>query len=369
MGFLSTRTYHFRNLADQEIPLDAKSICFLGRNGQGKTNCLEAVYLLCFGSSFRTRHEKILIRHGMKEMSVTGMFNTGSEADIAQQSVQISIENGKKNIKLNSRKIQDRKEIINIMPCIVFAHEDIFFVNGAPERKRLFINQTMSLSDPLCIDVFRRYRQILKSRNILLKEQKRDQIDVLTYQLAREGKYICVERQKLIDEFNETFVPLYKTISGLQDDLSIKYRSSWKDFQSEEDIAGMMMEKVNRDLEYGTTTSGPHRDNLFFLQNGRDFAGIGSTGQIRLISLVLKTAQAVFFSKKTGKLPILLLDDVLLELDEKRREIFFSCLPDYEQALFTFLNIDDMQYINKNSRMVYFIEEGVVKPWKKQEIY
>jgi len=362
MGFLSLQTYNFRNLLEQEIPVGSENICFVGENGQGKTNLIEAVYFLCFASSFRTRQEKFLIKHGTSSLAVHGKFVRDGDGDEAglSQSVSVKILNGKKEIRINDRGIRDRKEIVTNIPCIVFAHDDIFFVNGPPERKRLFFDQTMSLYDPLMIDNLRSYKKILKSRNILLKEGTRDTLDVLTMQLAEAGSVLTMKRHELVEEFNETFVPLYNKIFGYDLDVHIIYRPSWKNGEDPAAVFDYLQKNRQKDLLFETTTTGPHRDNFTFQSGTGDFSKVGSTGQLRLISLVLKIAQAVFFHKKTGKKPVLLLDDVLLELDTRKRETFFLSLPEYDQAFFTFLHSSDVGYLEEKNRIVYAVREGGV---------
>ena len=362
MGFISLKTYNFRNLQEQEISVDGGNICFIGKNGQGKTNLVEAVYFLCFGSSFRTKQEKFLIKHGTASLSVHGKFTRENDAEGIQvpQTVSIKIRDGKKEIRINGQGIKDRKEIISNIPCIVFAHDDIFFVSGTPERKRWFFNQTMSLYDPLMIDNLRSYKKLLKSRNILLKGGNRDTLDVITMQLAEAGHILSMKRQELVREFNETFVPLYNRIFGYDLDVDITYRPSWENSADPAAIFKILQKNMQKDLLFQTTTTGPHRDNFLFQSAEGDFSKVGSTGQLRLISLVLKIAQAVFFHKKTGKKPVLLLDDVLLELDTQKRETFFTSLPEYDQAFFTFLHSRDVEYLQDKKRMIYTVRDGGV---------
>lgn len=362
MGFLSLKTYNFRNLLEQEISVEGDNICFVGENGQGKTNLIEAVYFLCFGSSFRTRQEKVLIKHGSSDLSVHGRFlrEVNGDGTAVPQTISIKIQNGKKEMRINDRNIRDRKEIVTNIPCIVFAHDDIFFVNGTPERKRWFFNQTMSLYDPLMIDNLRSYGKLLKSRNILLKEGSKETLEIVTMQLAEAGHTLSMKREELVKEFNETFVPLYNRIFGFDLNVHIVYRPSWKTGTDPAAVFAHLQKNIQRDTLFETTTTGPHRDNFVFQTDTGDFSKVGSTGQLRLISLVLKIAQALFFHKKTGNKPVLLLDDVLLELDARKRETFFASLPEYDQAFFTFLHSRDVDYLEDKSRIVYAVREGGV---------
>ena len=162
MGFRSVQLFNYRNLVDRRIEVNGREIFLVGENGQGKTNFLESVYLLCYGSSFRTRKDKELIEIGEKSMSVRGTSVTDIEND-----VQLKVEGGQKQIIFNGKKITDRKQLIQHLPCIIFSHDDIEFVSGPPERRRWFFNQTMSLYNPLFIDILRRYGKIIDRKSVV----------------------------------------------------------------------------------------------------------------------------------------------------------------------------------------------------------
>lgn len=353
MGFLALKTYQYRNLKDAEVCLDAPRVFLVGENGQGKSNLLEAIYLLSFGSSFRTRRDQELIRRGCGELALHGKT---AEHDI---SFLLSGKNGTtKSIKLDGKPVTDRKELVRIFPAIVFCHDDISFVNGSPERRRWFFDQTMSLHEPLFIDTLRSYRKILKLRNMALKEDRRDLLDVYDIQLAKVGMEIQEKRREAIEGFNTTFSSLHEKVSGLEGEMKIAYRPSWKGCKGEEDVVLLLHRRRESDFEMKTSGSGPHRDRFAFLLEGKDFSSIASTGQLRLLSLLLRVGQARFFYEKCGRRPVLLLDDVLLELDPKRRQRFLETLPEADQIFFTFL--PDRQYseLKGNDTMLLRVKEG-----------
>lgn len=358
MSFSSLKFYNFRNLNDIEIKFSGKNIYLIGENGQGKTNFLEAVYLLCIGSSFRVKNESYLIKNGFSEMSVKGLYNNKDNSN----NLQIKYQKGKKSIFVDNYRLTDRKQLLRDYPCIAFTHEDINYVNGPPAYRRQFINQTISLYDFAYIDSLRAYNRILKLRNRVLKERKTGLLDIYDSQLADAGIHIQQKREKLLSEFNSGFSELYKRISATDVDLILRYSPSWKISEKTEkaDILNMLKEKRTADLMYGTSTSGPHRDRIGFYTGKSDFAVIASTGQIRLISLVLRASQASFAASVTGKKPVLLLDDVLLEMDLKKRQRFLDNLPEYNQAFFTFLP-DENLVKGKNRDSFYYVTAGNIK--------
>ena len=359
MGFVSAAYQDFRNLRDAEIDLDAREVFLVGENGQGKTNFIEALYLLCFGGSFRARRETVLVRNDSPSALVRGRLQI---SDGVSHHVSVSLERaGRKEIRVDTRVVRDRMELIENAPCIVFAHQDLEFVSGPPEMGRRFFNQTQSLFDPLYIDLLRSYRKVLRSRNVLLKERNVGLLEAFDTNLADIGQRIQSRREAIVEEFNRTFSPLYSAVSGAAAETAISYRPSWKRGSAVPDVIRELARTRARDLAFETTTSGPHRDRFVVHQAGKEFAAQASTGQIRLASLVLRVAQANFVAAKTGRRPTLLLDDVLLELDTGRRGRFLEALPDYEQAFFTFL--PDEQYLSYRSAQtrIYRVAAGVLE--------
>ena len=356
MGFKSLSLYNFRNIKNSEINTDYENICLVGMNGQGKTNFLEAVYILCYGNSFRTRYDSILIRENENEMSLRGKYSdfTGLENNISY-----ILRDKKKEIRLNNKQIKDRKEIIHNIPCIVFAHDDIQYVNGTPERRRNFFNQTISLFDLSYLDNLRNYNSILKNRNILLKEGKSDYISLYDKQLAETGLLLVKKRKEITEEFNKTFSDIFSKVSDIENSIKIVYNPSWKSGSEHDEIIKRLENRREAEIAAGTSLSGPHRDRYLFYVSKKDFTKIASTGQLRLISLALKTAQAEFYKNKTGKKPLVLMDDVLLELDKAKKIKFIESFPEYGQAFFTFLPGEENIFNDKNA-VYYSVENGVI---------
>ncbi len=360
MAFQSITTYSYRNLQDQKVPLNATRIFLVGENGQGKSNFLESVYLLSYGSSFRTKIDRELITFGKKEMSLHASYLRPEDDELAG-SVALKIAPSEKSIHLDGKRVHDRKQLISHIPAIVFSHDDISFVSGSPDRRRWFFNQIMSLFDPLFIDTLRDYRKILKMRNTALKNQQHDLIPIYDRQIAHRGLEIQERRRLIITEFNQVVAPVFETVSGLVDPFSIEYRPSWKTAENPDEVIQILTERVDRDLLYGTTTSGPHRDRFIFRLGKNDFARTASTGQLRLMSLILRIGQCRYFSQKTGRRPILLLDDVLLELDGERRKRFLAQLPEYEQVFFTFLPDEKYLDLRDDQTAIYQVQDGWIQ--------
>ncbi len=334
MRFTRIWTNHFRNLASEWIDLDARQVFLIGSNGQGKTNLLEALYTLCYGSSFRTNQLRELTSTGEKEFKIVGIY---TDSNNLEHTLELEYKESRRSVILDGKAVQDRKQLIYNIPCIVFSHDDIAFVRGGPESRRLFFDQTMSMYNPLFFDDSRRYRQVLRQRNQAIKEGRGELLGIYDQQLAGYGLAIQAERTRTVARFNQIFPNLYRSVSAEDVELKVSYAPSWKKCQSEEEVVAYLGSHRDRDRIMSTTTSGIHRDRFIITADGLPFNQIGSTGQLRLSSLILRSAQMAFYQVMTGNKPLILVDDVLLELDHGKRERFLQHLEPYTQALFTFL--------------------------------
>ena len=361
MAFKRIRLYHYRNLIDSEVEISSKQVFLVGENGQGKTNFLESIYLLCFGSSFRTRSDIDLIKHGENDMSVAGaVIPATGGAGSPEVSVHVQIKNRKKTITVDEKRIRDRKELIERLPGIVFCHEDIEFVAGPPDRRRWFFNQTMSLNLPVFVDLLRRYSRVISMRNAAIKSGDFGVLPLFDEQAAVAGLEIQEKRNATVEEFNRSFSDIFRFVSGLSAPVTIGYSPSWKNCSNLDDALERMRDARSTDATMMTSTTGPHRDRFVFIAEGKNFARTASTGQLRLLSLVLRVAQAVHFYEITRALPILLLDDVLLELDGEKRKRFIETLPEYDQAFFTFLPDERYDRYRRDDTMVYAVTDGSI---------
>ena len=357
MFFSSLRTASFRNIADTEIFTEAKDVFLIGENGQGKTNFLEALYFCAYASSFRTIRDIEIARNGEKDFSAEVKITQS-----ANDKILVKFEKGKKSIFINGKRAEDRRELLSIAPVIVFCHEDMEFVSGSPERRRWFFDQTVSLYDPVYLEDLRRFRRVLKSRNTILRDiaqlkfdgSPEEVLDALDPQFAMYGQKLIEKRETAARQFSGVFGPLYEKVSGITG-IDVQYIRSWK---GEEDALVHLQERRASDMAAGLSLSGPHRDRYVFAHNGTEFTGKASTGQRRLLALLLRAAQALRFSQMTGLNPILLLDDVLLEMDGEKRRRFLSVMPAYDQAFFTFLPEEPYKRYQKEDTLVYNVNAG-----------
>jgi DNA replication and repair protein RecF len=361
MPFTGVSLSSFRNLADDEIPVDADRIFLVGENGQGKTNFLEALYYLCYGSSFRGPVDAEVSRRGGDGFSVRGSSSERSASPgLPPNEIRVSWDGRAKAIALNGKPLRDRKELVEQNPAVVFCHEDYAFAAGEPERRRFFFDQTASLVALGYIDSLRDYRRVLKQRNSILKEGqgREDILDLIDQQFAAHGISLMEARSKLQAEFDGRFALRYEAVSLLGREVRLRYRPSWPAEGGLEAVLEKLRAKRPEEYALGTSLSGPHRDRWVFISEGSDFAATASTGQLRLLSLTLRMVQAEHYTALTGRLPVLLLDDVLLELDRGKRKRFLELLPDAAQAFFTFLPGEPWEDYRTGSTLVYEVSDG-----------
>ena len=361
MPVLSVSYVNYRNLQNSTINLSSREVYFVGENGQGKSNLLESIYYSAYGNSFRTRADAEVVKKGFSDFSIKTLYRLENDTT---ENISIYFENGKKKIDKNGKWIKDRKELINTMPCVLFCHDDLEFAVGEPERRRFFVDQCLSMYDVFYIDTSRNYKKILKSRNLCLKDKNYEMLEIFDSQLVQNGVEIIRKRRDTIFQFNQIFGKLYEKITGIEG-VSIKYEPSWKsgdEFNIVPDpqrAFEILNSKREIDKAVMTTMSGPHRDRIRFIRNGADFTSTASTGQRRLIAILLRIGQAIFYANVTQKKPILLMDDVLLELDPDKRQSVTQLLPEYDQLFCTFLPGEPYERYMREETKIFKIEGGI----------
>jgi DNA replication and repair protein RecF len=356
MPFLSLSTANYRNIQDGTIDIHAKEVFFVGKNGQGKSNILEALYYLSYGASYRTKKDSEICRYGTPSFSLRALYKEESQS---VQSVAVFFEEGKKRLVKNGKRLMDRKALINTIPCVLYSHDDLAFVDGEPEKRRFFLDQTLSMYDDTYIDTSRQYRKALKAKNFCLKTRSYNLLDAYNEQLAKSGTEIQKKRKKALFGFNLIFSRLFECVTDIEN-VTLVYKPSWnKEEIQEQDALEILNGKREIDIQMGTSCYGPHRDKIVFIKDKKNFMLDASTGQRRTAAILLKTAQAEFYKNNCKKNPVLLFDDVLLELDPEKRKKITDCLPEYDQIFYTFLPEEPFERYKKAGAKEYFLENGI----------
>jgi DNA replication and repair protein RecF len=371
MSFRRARFASFRNLADAELAVDAERVFLIGENGQGKTNFLEALYYLCYGSSFRGQVDSLAPAAGSSRFGLQGTWKGAAGAD---DEISLVADGVSKDIRLNGKQLKDRKDLVAHSPAVVFCHEDFTFAAGDPERRRFFFDQCAGMLSLSYIDSMRSYKRVLRQRNAALKESARELLDVLDPMLASYGLELMAGRKALHARFQASFPALFEQVAKLGAAVDVEYSSSWPAGTSFEEVLGLLAARRESEILLGTTRTGPHRDRWNFRHGSESFTDKASTGQLRLVSLVLRVIEVQTYAEhaKTAyqaqKWPVLLLDDVLLELDVGKRRRFLELLPgrgEGAQAFFTFLPEEPWQEYADDDTIVYKVSHGRFQDQKR----
>jgi DNA replication and repair protein RecF len=358
MPFDRVRCSSFRNLEDAEVATAADRIFLVGENGQGKTNFLEALYYLAYGSSFRGSADGEAASRGSPGFNLFGSVRAPGADNLPSEEIRVGWQAKVKEIRRNEKPVRDRKELIELNPAVVFCHEDYSFAAGEPERRRFFFDQSEGLVSPGYIDLLRDYKRILKQRNSALKETRIELLSLLDLQLATKGIQLMEARARLQGQFDVRFALRYEAVSLLGSEIRVRYKPSWPAELPLEGVLERLASKRPEEIALGTSLSGPHRDRWDFYADDRDFAATASTGQLRLLSLTLRMVQAEYYTAATSRLPVLLLDDVLLELDRGKRRRFLDLLPPSGQSFFTFLPGEPWEDYRTGATLVYEVRNG-----------
>ena len=360
MPFRSVRFSSFRNLADAELDTSAERIFLVGENGQGKSNFLEALYYLSFGSSFRGSADGEAVRHGEASFLLEAATSPSFESSLPPEEIRIGYDGNAKEIRRSGKRISDRKELVEMNPAVIFCHEDFSIADGEPEKRRVFFDQVAGLVSGTYLDDLRSFKRVLRQRNAALKERQLSILDLLDVQFVEKGMVLMRQRASLREEIANLFSDIYEEVSHLGKRVELSFRPSWGHAPKDDDgaLVSLLAERRNGELMMGTSLSGPHRDRWVFTCEGRNFAATASTGQLRLLSLVLRALQARYYTLTTGRKPVLLLDDVLLELDPEKRKRFLATIPDSSQAFFTFLPGERWEDYHSPSVIVYRVADG-----------
>lgn len=321
MHLASLRLRDFRNYPRLDAAFTPGFHVLLGQNAQGKTNILEAIYLLATLRSFRGVGGAQMVRHGAKGYFVGAAVVGASTAEIkAYWSPR------ERKLSLNGTPVRRLADYLGTLRAVVFCTEDLQLVKGTARVRRRFLDLLLAQTQPAYLPLLLRYTQALRNRNALLKHPvpDEDQLAGFTAQLVALGGQLIEARQALVPKLSPLARLAFRRIAVEADDLRLDYAPSVKG-----DLAVVLASSRARERTMRTTMVGPHRDDLTLLINDQPAAQFASEGQKRTLALALKMAQAEFLTGLHGSSPVLLIDDVMGELDPRRRA---GLLPLLKQA-------------------------------------
>ena len=311
MHLAHLRLRDFRNYPRLDADFSPGFHLLLGDNAQGKTNILEAIYLMATLRSFRGVGGAQMIRHGQK-----GYFVGGKVVGQSEREVKIYWSARERNLSLDGRPVKKLGDYLGTLRTVVFCTEDLQLVKGTGRTRRRFLDLLLSQTQPGYLALLQRYLHAVRSRNALLKQFAPNPVslDSFSDELVKLGNEIIRHRRELIPKFSPLARLAYRRIANDAEELRLTYEPSVKaDFTVE------LAQARERERRFRFTLIGPHRDDLQLLLNEKSAAQFGSEGQKRTLAIALKMAQAEYLTGMHGSAPVLLIDDVMGELDVKRR--------------------------------------------------
>ncbi len=317
MNLEQLHVLNFKNISEKTFHFTKKINCFVGKNGQGKTNLLDAIYYLAFGKSYFNPIALQNIRHDEDFFVVEGVFN---KTDKREQIV-CSLKKGQKKVLKRNGKIYDKfADHIGLIPLVMISPSDQDLISEGSETRRKFIDLVISQQDGAYLQQLIQYQKILSQRNALLKYFAlnrvfdHDTLSIYDEQLHGLGTEIHRKRKTFIEEFNPIFIKYHREITNEGETVDIRYESQLH----EKPLLELLSDSLQKDrlLQYSST--GIHKDDLVFELNGHSLKKFGSQGQQKSLLIALKLAQFDFIKKQSGVAPILLFDDIFDKLDAER---------------------------------------------------
>ena len=340
------KVINFKNIREATLQFSPKINCILGNNGGGKTNLLDAIYYLSMTKSFFNIPENYAVTFGEQSMGLIGDYMLQEKSERIHLAIRLpdaasasqpgesagQPARNEKQLWRNEKRIAKFSSHIGLLPIVMVSPQDAILVNGSGEERRRFLNFILSQTDPLYLSNIQNYNALLAQRNKLLKlcagtgarsaatRGWDELIQTITLQMESPAAYVHAKRQELAESLSQYTAQYYKELSGNREAVTMRYQSDLNSSTPKE----IFQRSQQQDLRFGYTTAGPHRDDMLFFIEGFPIKKVGSQGQQKSFLIALKLAQFQIIKQISGKLPILLLDDLFDKLDMTRVEYLLS---------------------------------------------
>ena len=308
---------NYKSFSAKTVDFDPKINCFIGPNGTGKSNVLDAIYHLSFGKSYFNPISSQNIKHGEDFFAIKGSYKNESKEEVVIINFK---KNDKKVIKRNNKKYEKFSDHIGFIPLVIISPSDRNLIAEGSDIRRKFIDSVISQSDKKYLENLINYNKILTQRNSLLKlifknkNFDKQTIQVYDSQLESIGEKIHMKRKMFLNDFIPVFKDKYKSISNNNEDVDIRYKT---DLEFDK-LSVLLQENIEKDMFLQYTSKGVHKDDLVFNINDYSVKKFGSQGQQKSLLIALKLAQFDFLKSQNKNNPILLLDDIFDKLDKNR---------------------------------------------------
>lgn len=355
----SLNILNYRNIREASLEFSSKLNCFVGLNGQGKTNVLDAIYLLSFTKSAYTSQDSLNITHGEDMAMVQGVYD--------EFTISCGLRRGvKKQFRKDKKDYPRLLDHIGLIPLVMVCPADHQLIEEGSDERRRFMDVVIGQRNRKYLDCLAQYNALLKQRNALLKQYADaatppdDLLEVLEWQMVEPAEYIFRARTEFFSEFEPYFAEVYKVISGSAETPALHYISQLQNRELRE----AYIKTRQRDLILGWTSQGPHKDDLDMRLGEWPLKQVGSQGQQRTFVLAMKLAQALYLADTTGEAPILLLDDIFDRLDSERVERIVAMVQG-EQFGQIFITDTDRQHLTEiiqpgPDAKIFHVENGQI---------
>lgn len=360
---------NYRNYEKLDLSFSSKINVLIGENAQGKTNIMEAIYVLSMAKSHRTSNDRELIRWDQEYGKIEGDV----QRKYGRLPLELIISKKGKRARVNHLEQNRLSLYIGQLNVVMFAPEDLNLVKGSPSVRRRFLDMEIGQISPVYLHDLLTFQKVLKQRNAILKENrgklnyKDVMFDVYTEQYIQVAIQIIRKRFYFMELLQKWAEPIHKGISRGMETLKVSYGTlkGLDSGQTKEEMESVLEERLlemrTRELERGLTLIGPHRDDLHFYVNGYDIQTFGSQGQQRTTALSLKLAEIELVKQEVGEAPVLLLDDVLSELDDYRQSHLLNTIQGEVQTFVTTTNIAGIDHETIRQADIFDVTAGKVK--------
>ena len=361
------KLHNFRNYKSLNVSLTKGINIIYGENAQGKTNLLESIYVLGLTKSHRSFIDNNLINNKEDYLTIEGIINNNK----IDNKLNIYIDNKNKILKFNNNTIKKVSDYISLMNIIIFYPDDLELIKGSPINRRKYINLELSQLYSNYFILVNEYSKILKLRNEYLKKIKKkisidkNYIEILTGYLIDKAIMIYKMRFKFINKINEYCEKIFKDIMNLEG-FNIKYKPSIEIDLKNTNLKEYLKEEYNKKLDYDiklcSTSIGPHKDDIEFFLGDKNLKFFGSQGQQRVAVLALKLAEIEIFKKYKDTTPILLLDDIFSELDDKKKNNLLKYISKNIQTIITTTDLNNLDVkLIKKSKLFNINNGNIIK--------
>ncbi len=361
MQIQELKLLNYRNFKKIDVTFYDNLNVIFGKNGSGKTNLVEAIYVLALSRSFKQINDKSLILKGENLTKIEGILNNNY-----QTNYKVIITDEGKKVLINNNRVTKISDYISKLNIVLFNPNDLRMIKDTPSIRRRYLNISISQMDVLYLKNLNDYNKLLKIRNSYLKQMmlngnlNKDYLNIVTEKLVDIGLKLVSVREEFIKKMNQLMASFYDKIAQ-SGSLELEYKSDYKN-KNREELLSLYKKNLEKDMSFGKTTMGPHHDDIKFLLDKMNLKDYGSEGQQKNTVISWKFSEIAFIKEKLGVTPILILDDLLSELDIEKIKNIFELIENDIQTFITTTEIEKLDFLlKKHNSKKFLVESGSIR--------